>query len=211
MWCQSAKLRPPHRCRLDETISQVLARVADLATATGKEIAVTRQNQDKTAADERNRMVDAWTRYASTGVPLSDLGAQIVLLDTLRRVNLRKTIEVSAKGGKRPSPHVLAAIVKHLRARYGTGRDEVLDFVINALNPATQGDWKLEFKRRKGRPTDVGDLDLFSEYLVFREAYKVQGMKQAHKRVVIDLATKYGGKFATIQAAVRRGREMMGR
>jgi hypothetical protein len=202
-WCQSAKLRLPHRCRLDETIGQALARPADLATGSGKETAVTKQKQN---------MEDAGTLYASTGyVTLKDLGVQIVLRKTLRRINLRKAIEVSAKGRKEPDPYALATMVKHLRARYGTGRDEELDLIINALDPATPSDWRLEFKRRKGRPTNVDDLHLFSEYLVFRGAYEAQGMKQAHKRAVTDLATKNGCKFDTMEAAIRRGRKMMGR
>ena len=171
---------------------------------------MTKQKQNKAAADERNRMVDAWTRDASTA-PLSDLGKQIVLRDKLRRVNFRKAIEASAEGRKGPSRQFLAIMAKHLRARYGgLGRDEVLDFIINALNPATQSAWKLEFKRRKGQPTNVGDLDLFFQYLAFREAYKVQGTKQAHKRAVDDLATKCGRTFGTMEPAVRRGRKMMG-
>jgi hypothetical protein len=112
---------------------------------------------------------------------------------------------------KEPGPYALATMVKHLRARYGTGRDEELDFIINALDPATPSDWKLEFKRRKGRHTNVDDLHLFSEYLDFRKAYEAQGKKQAHKRAVTDLATKYGREFNAMEAAIRRGRKMMGR
>jgi hypothetical protein len=177
-----------------------LARPADLATATGKEIAVTKQ-----------KLEDAWTLHTSTDdVPLKDLGVQIVLRETRRRVNLRKAIEVSAKGGKKPSPHVLATMVKHLRAHYA-GHDYVLDFVINAFDPATQSDWKLEPKRRKGRHPNVDNLHLFSEYSDFRKAYESQGKKQAHKRAVTDLAKKYGRGFDAMEAAIRRGRKMMDR
>lgn len=175
---------------------------------------MTKQKQNRAAADERNRMVDAWTRHASVA-PLSDLGKQIILREKLRRVNFRKAIEASAESRKGPTPRFLANMAKHLRARYGGltadwVADEVLDFIINALDPATQGDWKLEFKRRQGRHTEVGDLDLFFQYLAFREAHKVQGTKQAHKCAVNDLATKCRRKFGIMEAAVRRGRKMMG-
>jgi hypothetical protein len=162
-----------------------------------KGIAVTKQKQNKTAA--------------GTGlVPLRDLGMQFVLRRTQRRVNLRKAIEVSAKGGKKPNPHVLAAIIKHLRAHYG-GLDDELDFIINALDPATQSDWKLEWKRRKGKPTTVDDLSLFSEYLNSCKDYEAQGMKQVHKRAVAKLAAKYCRQFGAMEAAIRRGRIMTGR
>jgi hypothetical protein len=198
-------------------IGQALARPADLATATGKEFAVTKKRQDKAAADERNRMVDAWMRNVSDA-PLSDLGKHVVLLDKLRRIDLRKMIELSAelsakedpKGSASPTPEFLATMAGRLRRRYGgLGCDEVLDFIINALDPATQSGWKLEFKRGPGQPANVNNLYLYARYLCFREAHEVQGAKQAaHKQAVGDLATKR--TFGATEAAIRRGQKMMG-